>query len=117
MSQEITYEDVRKELEYLEAIAKASVSFNEIYISSNASVKTTSALIIEGNPDRVYALFTNISTTPIYLSFSNYARVREGIPLLTKGSTYEITSINLYTGPVSAIHSGTGTKTLCVVEA
>ena len=117
MSEEITYEDVKKELEYLEAISKVSVPFHEVYISSSVSVKTTSALIIEGNPDRVYASFANISTTPIYLTFGYYARVEEGIPLLTKGSTYEITSINLYTGPVSAIHSGTGTKTLCVVEA
>lgn len=81
------------------------------------AIATTSTTALAANANRKYALFVNDSDTTIYLFLGTPAVVSQGIRLNARGGSYETMQIhNLYTGIVTAIHGGTGTKTLLVTE-
>jgi|DewCreStandDraft_5_1066085.scaffolds.fasta_scaffold01244_29 hypothetical protein len=87
------------------------------YLNTGVDVGTTSTQVLGARADRKYAIFINDSDTPIYLAFAATAQVGAGVRLAENGGFYEITWNNPITAAVWAIHGGTGTKRLTVVEA
>jgi hypothetical protein len=83
---------------------------------SGPNVTTTSGEALAANTARKYAAFINDSNVTIYLALGTTAVVNQGIRLSAHGGSYEITSMNLFTGVVNAIHGGTGNKVLCLTE-
>lgn len=60
--------------------------------------------ILDANPLRLYALFMNNSEVEITLSLGSINQIDFGRGILLRpGGSYEITQINLYRGPVSAL--------------
>jgi hypothetical protein len=74
---------------------------------------------VAANPSRLELTVVNNSDTDITLTFATTAGVTptavaaSGIILKASGGSYTTTS---YTGPIAAIHAGTGTKVLSVNE-
>ncbi|MBD1925763.1 hypothetical protein H6F74_05630 [Trichocoleus sp. FACHB-90] len=75
----------------------------------------TAVQVLPANPNRKYAAIVVSSDAEITIALGGQTDsntgvvtgvvIGEGIPLLGRGKSYEITSINLYTGQVSAICS------------
>jgi uncharacterized protein (DUF39 family) len=84
--------------------------------NSNKAIKATSTLVLARNPARNYAAFVNDSDTVMYLALGAAAVKNKGIRLNANGGSLEFTAVNLYKGPVYAIHAGAGDKILCFVE-
>lgn len=85
---------------------------------SFCTVTTSSAAALAANADRVYAYFCNDSDTTIYLGIGGDAGVGAGIRLSAAGGTYEMSKRlgNLHLGAVTAVHGGSNTKNLCILE-
>ena len=84
-------------------------------VQAEISVSTGSTAVLSANADRLYALFQNDSDEEIYIYLGATAVMNKGIRLSASGGSYEITSVNLYTGVVTAI-CATGTKNLLVTQ-
>jgi hypothetical protein len=77
-------------------------------------VATTSTLVLAARDGAIERTVVNDSDTKIYLRLAATGAVSgQGIPLLANGGSYRT---DHYTGPICAIHAGTGTKNLCVTE-
>jgi hypothetical protein len=87
------------------------------FLNTGVDVGTTSTKVLDARSGRKYAIFVNDSDTVIYLSFGEAASVGAGVRLADSGGFYEITWNNPIEAAVYAIHGGTGTKRLTVVEA
>lgn len=85
---------------------------------SVVSVGTSSTAVIGASSARQSLLLVNTSDTDMYLSLSGDAVVGAGLPLYAYGGSYEMSIVlgNLYAGPITAIHGGTGNKALVVLE-
>lgn len=71
-------------------------------------VPNISTQILAANANRHYAEIINLSDKPITLYFGDgTALINEGLVMMSKGSTYAITQINLFTGRIAAISSTT----------
>lgn len=87
--------------------------------SATANVNTVSAVVVPANPSRLELTIVNGSDTDITLTFATVAGVNptavfgNGIVLKAGGGSYTTTS---YSGPIAAIHAGTGAKVLSVNE-
>ncbi len=81
--------------------------------NSGVDVATTSTSVLSLNASRKKLILVNDSDTDIYVSFSGTAVANAGIRLNALGGTV---SDDTYTGAVTAIHAGTGTKRLTTVE-
>ncbi|GAI07688.1 unnamed protein product [marine sediment metagenome] len=88
----------------------------EISTDKTGVVTTASAICLQPNRNRSYALFINDSDVVIYLMKGKVAIANRGIRLNASGGSYEINSTNLYKGEVAAIHAGTGNKVLLINE-
>lgn len=65
-----------------------------------------STQVLPAKPERIYALIVNLSLVPLTLRFGEGTAIsNEGIPLMGKGASYEITHHNLYRGRIAAIAS------------
>jgi hypothetical protein len=83
-------------------------------VSIGPTVTTTSSDVLDSSSGRVYAVFVNDGTVPIYLSLNGVAAVAsQGIRLNASGGSYEINLQNNYIGQVNAI-TGSGTAVLTV---
>jgi hypothetical protein len=92
-------------------IAGTAVTVTE----STGSVTTSSSQVLAANANRKGGYIQNISDTDIYLSWGGTATTSK--TLLTPGSSLPLLITGLvYTGLVRAIHAGSGTKTLAIVE-
>lgn len=82
------------------------------------AVSTSTQAALAANAARRYALLINDSDTDIYIKFGAAAVANQGIRLNAAGGSHEmnITLGNLYLGAINAIHGGTGTKTLLILE-
>ncbi|MBA3920319.1 MAG: hypothetical protein H0X31_00880 [Nostocaceae cyanobacterium] len=62
---------------------------------------------LKANSKRIYAAFVNNSASQITLSLGDIAgaKVGQGILLSPYGGSFEISSINLYVGAISAVSS------------
>lgn len=81
--------------------------------NSLVAVTTSSTAVLAANADRLGGWVKNISDTPIYVVLAATATAL--LPtLIDPGQTLVIPEI--YVGPISAIHAGTGSKSLEVVE-
>ena len=78
------------------------------------TIGATSTAALAANANRLYALLVNHSDETIYLKEGANAVLDEGIPLLVKGSHYEMSGKfgNLYTGAINAICASGGKKIL-----
>ena len=71
---------------------------------SFATVSTASTPILNASSGRVYAVFVNDGTVPIYLRLASGSAVADsGIRLNASGGSYEINPANLYVGAISAV--------------
>lgn len=86
------------------------------FLNTGVDVGTTSTKVLDARPGRKYAIFMNDSDTVIYLAFGEAAAVGAGVRLAENGGFYEITWNNPIEVAVYAIHGGSGTKRLTVVE-
>ena len=81
----------------------------------------TGTLVAPKQPFRKYWACTNSSNVPMYISLhqvgdggTNTAVVGRGIYLAAEGGSFELNNVNMYYDEIWAIHSGEGTKRLCV---
>jgi len=79
-------------------------------------VQSISSIVLDENPNRIYALLINDSDTDIYLSLDIDAKLNEGIRLTSYGGAYEIDLLNPFRGKVYGICS-LADKRLLVTEA
>lgn len=84
--------------------------------TTTLGVTTASQTALAANSARSFAFFQNDSDTTIYIKLGSAAVVSTGIRLNANGGSYQIDSTNMYTGIVTAIHAGTGTKTLLITS-
>ncbi len=79
---------------------------------TSVAVAATSTLVA---PERRRAQLhlVNDSDTKMYVRLASPAAVGVGVPLYPNGGSF---SFDDYHGALYAIHGGTGTKNLCVVE-
>ena len=96
----------------LNIIARSSSSATD----ESGDIGSESTEVLEANASRHFATFVNNSIEDIYLKLGATAVMNEGIRLNSGGGSYTITTINLYTGAVSAICSS-GSKNLVVQES
>ena len=82
---------------------------------TEVTVGDTSTAVLSAAATRVYAMFQNDSDETVYLNLGATATVNKGIRLSASGGSYEITTINLYTGQVKAI-CASGSKNLLVAQ-
>lgn len=85
--------------------------------ASIVGVTTSSAQIVASNSSRKFLKITNDSDTTIYLAWGSPALVGGGERLNPRGAFSEINYSNPYTGAIFAIHGGSGTKNVGVIEA
>lgn len=88
------------------------------YTYTAAGVTTSSSVVLAGNASRKYLLLQNDSDTTIYIkSGASAAVVNEGIRIPSGGS-FEASLLqgNLLVSQITAIHGGSGTKTLLITE-
>lgn len=90
------------------ASQSSPVSFSKCFNKETLLVANTPVVIAKGNFKRLYGVFVNNSNKPITLILGEIDKgdIDKGIPL-NPGGSFEITSINLYKGAVSAVCSGT----------
>jgi hypothetical protein len=84
-----------------------------------AGVGTATGTAVPANDNRKYLLLINDSDTTMYLSLDGGAAVvNEGIRVNSGGSSYGMSfkGGDLFTGVITAIHGGTGTKKLLYTE-
>ena len=79
----------------------------------NATVTSTSAIIVPFSKNRQYCLIQNDSDATIYLALGHDAEIGKGIRLNAGGGSYEINYTNLYLGDVYAI-TGSGSKNVTI---
>lgn len=74
-------------------------------VSTGPTVTTASSDVLDASSGRVYAVFVNDGTVPIYLSLTGTtsAVVNRGIRLNASGGSFEINLDNDYVGQVNAI--------------
>lgn len=74
-------------------------------VSTGPTVTTSSSSVLSASSGRVYAIFINDGTVPIYLSLTGTtaAVVNTGIRLNAGGGSFEINLSNDYIGQVNAI--------------
>ncbi len=82
----------------------------------SGNVIVTSKIMVPMNEQRTAMTIVNVSDALIYLFHGEVAALNMGIPLNASGGSYQIDKTNLYKGPISAIHGGTGNKVLCITE-
>lgn len=83
--------------------------------NSSGTMGVASANILGANPRRKYAIIVNDSDTTIYISLGATAASNSGIRLNASGGSYEITTLNPYTGVISGI-AGVAGKVVTFVE-
>jgi hypothetical protein len=74
-------------------------------INRSTSIDANSTVEIVGdNPNRMYAAFINVSTSPVTLILGarNDGNIDKGIPI-NPGGSFEINSENLYRGKISVV--------------
>ncbi|MBW4572651.1 MAG: hypothetical protein KME31_33150 [Tolypothrix carrinoi HA7290-LM1] len=87
-------------------ISNSSVSsFSKCTNSKVNLTANTPVGVLSSNSKRMYAAFINNGQTDITLVLDDKSKavIDEGIIIRGYGGSYEITSLNLYTGKVSAI--------------
>ena len=82
----------------------------------SGNVTVTTQIMVPMNEQRTAMTIVNDSDAKIYLFHGEVAALAMGIPLNAAGGSYQIDKTNLYKGPISAIHGGTGNKVLCITE-
>lgn len=84
-------------------------------VSTGPTVTTSSSNVLDASSGRVYAVFVNDGTVPIYLSLTGTtaAVANRGIRLNASGGSFEINLSNDYIGQVNAI-TASGSAVLTV---
>lgn len=97
-----------------DGIGKYTIPYDTTY-----TVTTTSGTARVRNDSAKYRIFINDSDTVVYLRLGDGVAVaNQGYRLNANGGSYEMSEMigNLYTGPIQAIHAGTGNKVLLIGE-
>jgi hypothetical protein len=95
-----------------------SVAINK---GSSVNITTVSQLVVPANPSRKKVGLQNVSDTLIDLALGGVAVASCGIALAaaldanTPGGSIELSGAD-YTGPIAAIHAGSGSKALRIWE-
>lgn len=89
--------------------------FNKATNRKLVLVANTSAQVVSTNLDRAYLVVVNNSDDAVTLAFGDgAAALNQGIVLTAKGSSFELTQLNLFTGRIAAI-SGSASE-LSIIE-
>ncbi|MBB77343.1 MAG: hypothetical protein CMJ75_22790 [Planctomycetaceae bacterium] len=81
------------------------------------SIATDSTLVLAANSDRNYCLIQNTSDTDIFLNFAgSAATVAGGFKLVASTGSWESPGLVSLTSAIYAIHGGSGSKDLIVLE-
>lgn len=93
------------------------VSYYSTATNASSTVATTSRVIVNANVARQYLAIVNDGDQDVYLNFRATSTAGTGIRLNANGGAYEmdITSSNVYVGPVSAVTS-TSTSAVTIIE-
>lgn len=91
------------------------MAFRSGAVHRNINLTATQEVVLEDNPQRLYALLVNDSDSIAYLSLGVPAVANSGIRLNANGGSYEINTTNLWQGRIYAISTG-ATKKLMVTE-
>lgn len=85
-------------------------------LSTRPSVSNVSSVALSSNASRKYAMIYNQSGSTVFLHLGSGSAVAQQGIRLANNSSYEITSINLFTGQISAIKTGGGSVNLDIFE-
>lgn len=83
---------------------------------TTVAVTTAGLLVLAANNRRFYATIQNVSNTDIWIMFESQNAVGEGLLIPKNGFSFEIDRLNLWQGAVYAIHGGSGTKDVNVLD-
>lgn len=83
--------------------------------NTGVSVGTSTTQVLASNANRLYAAIVNDSDNEIYLALGASAVLSRGILLNPNGGSFEITSVNPFTGVINAI-CAVAAQVLTVVE-
>ncbi len=102
-------------------ISRNNVTVNEIdnapaSASFSGIASASSTLILSANPNRSFAVCTNIGLKTLWLGFGSRASISGGIAI-TPSSSYTIDQNNLWTGKVYARTTNTTTGKITCIEA
>jgi hypothetical protein len=92
------------------------IALKKVATDSAVDVGTSSTLILSANPRRKFCTLVNSSNADMWLRFGSAAAVNSGVYLAAGGFGYEISRDNLWVDSIFAIHGGTGTKKLAILE-
>ncbi|GAI54964.1 unnamed protein product [marine sediment metagenome] len=96
--------------------ALQDLDLQEKSLDHTTNITIATAVVLAANKFRTCVEITNDSDVVIYLRLGQDAVLNTGIRLNASGGAYEINLSNLWKGPISAIHGGTGNKVLCIME-
>lgn len=85
-------------------------------VSTGVTVTSSSTSVLAASSGRVYAVFVNDSSNPIYLTLGPTAVSGSGVRLNADGGSYEINLSNDYIGVVTAIASGNSNLTVTAAQ-
>ena len=88
----------------------------KVNTATKIDVPNTGILVLAANTRRFFALIQNNSNTDIWIMFGSQGAVDQGILVPKNGFSYEIDRLNLWQGAVYAIHGGSGTKQVNVLD-
>jgi len=97
-------------LNILTGINSANSVFN-----GNATVGTTSTLVLGANSQRRFLFLVNDSDENIYISLGSAASMNEGILLTPGGGSLNLDTASMYAGPLYAI-CASGGKNVTISE-
>lgn len=82
------------------------------------AVTTDSDVILAANPARKYLLLVNNSDANVFLRFASGDATLNDIMLPANGGNFEMSGRygNLFRGDIKAIHGGTGSKIVSILE-
>lgn len=81
-----------------------------------ATVTTSSSVVLAANTSRIDGWIKNISDQTIFVSFSGTATTSKPTKLEPEETLPFLGKRAIYRGAISAIHAGTGSKTVEIIE-
>ena len=80
------------------------ITFDKAINKTISVPQNDSVIVLPENPNRIYAIIVNPSKYVVTLNFGEErAEIGKGLILNGKGSSYEITFLNLFVGAITAI--------------
>jgi hypothetical protein len=97
-------------------VGKATIASTPAH--TTAGVTSVSQTVSATSATRKYLAISNFTSATVWIGLATASVLESGIPLYANGATYEFSQGlgNLFTGDVTAITSGTVSRTIQIVE-